>query len=71
MAGLEKIIRDLIEQAKDGIAGGFNSHEEKQSILDKLDKRSEKLEGEAAKRKRTESEREQLRLMHPLIFFFI
>ena len=63
VAGLEKSIRDLIEQAKDGIAGGFNSHEEKQSILDKLDKRSEKLEGEAAKRKRTESEREQLRTL--------
>ena len=63
VAGLEKITRDLIEQAKDGIAGGFNSHEEKQSILDKLDKRSEKLEGEEAKRKRTESEKEQLRTL--------
>ena len=60
VAGLEKVTRELIEQAKDGIAGGFNSHEEKQSILDKLDKRSERLEGETAKRKRTESEKEQL-----------
>lgn len=61
VTGLEKTTRDLIEQAKDGIAAGFNSHEEKQSILEKLDKRSKKLEGEAAKRKRTESEKEDLR----------
>ena len=63
MAGLAKITRDLIEQAKDGITGGFNSHEEKQSIFDKLDKRSEKLEGEAAKRKRAENEKKQLRML--------
>ena len=61
VAGLQKTTRELIEQAKDGIAAGFNSHEEKQSILDKLDKRSEKLEGEAAKRKRTEREKEELK----------
>ena len=63
VAGLEKSTRDLIEQAKDGLTWRFNSHEEKQSILDKLDKRSEKLEAEAAKKKRTESEKEQLRTL--------
>ena len=63
VAGLEKSTRDLIEQAKDGLTWQFNSHEEKQSILDKLDKRSERLEAEAAKRKRTESEKEQLRTL--------
>ena len=52
-----------MELAKDGITWRFNSHEEKQSILEKLDKRAEKLEAEAAKRKRTESEKEQLRTL--------
>ena len=61
VAGLEKATRNLIEQAKEGIAWQFNSHEEKQSVLDELDKNAKKLEGEAAKRKRTESEKEQLR----------
>ena len=59
--GLERSTGDLIEQAKNGIAAGFNSHEEKQSVLEKLERRSEKLEGEAMRRKRTEDEKRRLR----------
>ena len=61
VAGLEKTTRDLIEQAKDGIAAGFNSHEEKQSTLDQLDKRAEKLEREARRRKRPDDEKQKLK----------
>lgn len=60
IASLERTTRGLIEQAKDAIAAGFNSHEEKERTLDKLDRTSEKLEREAGRRKRSEDEKEQL-----------
>ena len=64
VTSLEKAAQAEMEQAKDAVAIGFLSHEEKEATLQKLDNTSKKLEQEAARKKRPESEKEKLLQLH-------
>ena len=64
VTSLEKAAQAEMEQAKDAVAIGFLSHEEKEATLQKLNNTSKKLEQEAARKKRPESEKEKLLQLH-------
>ena len=52
--------RTEMEKTKDAVAGGFISHEEKEATLQRLDKTSNKLEREAGRKRRPETEKAEL-----------